>query len=352
LRLFELGIVKIFTVISPKKSQFRLSLEEASSLQDYLVRRGFSEASGTVTVETAGEGNMNCVLRVRTAKRSLIVKQARPWVEKYPSIAAPVERAAAEARFYEAVAGDHELSAVMPKVLDFDAGAAVLILEDLSPAEPLMDCYAGKFALTEDQLNVLAGFLRRLHGVKISAAARPAFRNAAMRKLNHEHIFDLPLRKDGGLGEMREGITPGLEALAEGLREDAAYVGAVRELGKRYLKDDGGSLLHGDFFPGSLLLRDSGQLCVIDPEFSFCGDPEFDIGVFQAHLLLSGHTEEMVEFWMEAALDGTEGDRHLVRQYAGVEVMRRLIGVAQLPMERTPAEKRLLLERSREWVLG
>lgn len=331
-------------------TKFHLDPMDPSGLRDFLVGRGFSEASEGLSMEVAGDGNMNCVLRVRTPERSLIVKQARPWVEKYPSIAAPVERAAAEERFYRAVAGDRQLAEVMPKVLDFDAGAAVLILEDLSPAEPLMDCYGGKVALTEDQLVVLAEFLRRLHDLEIAATERPAFRNAAMRELNHEHIFDLPLRPDGGLGEMLEGITPGLVAPAAGLREDAAYVGAVRELGERYLTDDGGALLHGDFFPGSLLLRDSGRLCVIDPEFSFCGDPEFDLGVFLAHLLLSKHAERMAEFWMKVA---GEGRNHaLIRKYAGVEIMRRLLGVAQLPMQRTLEEKRSLLERSREWVLG
>ena len=51
--------------------------------------------------ERAGDGNMNLVLRVVTNRRSLIVKQSRPWVEKYPQIAAPAERIAAEIRFYQ-----------------------------------------------------------------------------------------------------------------------------------------------------------------------------------------------------------------------------------------------------------
>jgi 5-methylthioribose kinase len=49
----------------------------------------------------AGEGNMNCTLRVQTSERTFILKQARPWVEKYPQIPAPWNRAEAEARFYQ-----------------------------------------------------------------------------------------------------------------------------------------------------------------------------------------------------------------------------------------------------------
>jgi 5-methylthioribose kinase len=79
---------------------FRLDLEDLRGLEAYLVGRGFAQAGEAITAERAGEGNMNCVVRVRLPNRSLILKQARPWVEKYPSIAAPVERAASEARYH------------------------------------------------------------------------------------------------------------------------------------------------------------------------------------------------------------------------------------------------------------
>ena len=35
----------------------------------------------------AGDGNMNCTVRVTTGTGTLIVKQSRPWVEKYPRFA-------------------------------------------------------------------------------------------------------------------------------------------------------------------------------------------------------------------------------------------------------------------------
>ena len=48
------------------------------------------------SVVMAGDGNMNLVLRVTTDRQSVIVKQARPWVEKYRDIPAPAERILAE----------------------------------------------------------------------------------------------------------------------------------------------------------------------------------------------------------------------------------------------------------------
>ena len=86
---------------------------------------------------------------------------------------------------------------------------------------------------------------------------------------------------------------------------------------ERYLAHEGSSLIHGDLFPGSLLQTGSGELRVIDPEFCFCGDPEFDIGVFYAHLLLSEHGEEALSGWLQAALQNEKRSDSLVFQFAG-----------------------------------
>jgi 5-methylthioribose kinase len=69
-------------------------------LQSYLLNNGRLLPGERIrSVEKPGEGNMNCVLRVITSHRRFIVKQARPWVEKYPQIPAPVERSAVEALY-------------------------------------------------------------------------------------------------------------------------------------------------------------------------------------------------------------------------------------------------------------
>ena len=50
-------------------------------------------------ISKAGQGNMNLVLRIKTNKRSFILKQSRPYAEKYPSIKAPIERINTEYSF-------------------------------------------------------------------------------------------------------------------------------------------------------------------------------------------------------------------------------------------------------------
>ena len=174
-----------------------------------------------------------------------------------------------------------------------------------------------------------------------------------MRALNHEHIFALPLRAQNGLDLDAYTRTPGLAKAAESLKSDAAYCRVVAELGERYLHGEGNALLHGDFFPGSFLQTERG-VRVIDPEFCFCGEAEFDVGVFIAHLLLADEPADRAEDAMAryGDLAGNPFSRERARQYAGVEIMRRLIGVAQIPtLAANLNRKTALLAQSRRLVL-
>jgi 5-methylthioribose kinase len=181
---------------------------------------------------------------------------------------------------------------------------------------------------------------------------RLALANRDMRALNHEHMFALPLREANGLDLDAYTLTPGLDAAAAPLKADTTYGQAVAALGERYLHEEGDSLLHGDFFPGSFLQTAAG-VRVIDPEFCFCGDAELDLGVFAAHLLLAGEpavrAESIFSLYRSA---GGHFSAPLARQYAGVEIMRRLIGVAQIPtLQASLARKTGWLALSRRLVL-
>jgi len=86
---------------------------------------------------------------------------------------------------------------------------------------------------------------------------------------------------------------------------------------------------------------------VIDPEFGFFGPPEFDAGVFLAHMYLASQSDP------QRVLRRTSEwcDVRLTKRFAGVEIMRRILGVAQLPLRIGPQEKQELLEVSKEFVL-
>ena len=324
-----------------------LDAGDLAGLAAYLLERGWIGPEERLRgAGKAGEGNMNYTLRVTTSERSFILKQARPWVEKYPQIAAPRERALVEGRFYEAVSADAELAAMMPKFLGLDAASHILALEDLGEARDFTTLYQGA-ALAETQTDALAEYLSKLHCSPGDADRKNAFANRAMRTLNHLHIFDYPLQLENGLD--LDAITPGLNESARSLKLDADYVRTVKNLGELYLRD-GDTLLHGDYFPGSWLQTARG-LRVIDAEFCFYGPPEFDLGVAIAHLHLANQRDDLIQRFLSSYRPARPLNRELVWQLAGVEIMRRLIGVAQLPIKIDLEGKTTLLKRSRELVL-
>jgi 5-methylthioribose kinase len=296
--------------------------------------------------DRAGEGNMNLVLRVVTDQRSFILKQARPWVEKYDHIAAPWDRILVEHRFYERVASIHAVAIRMPRIIASNAEARVLLLEDLGTASDFTFLYRGK-SIDEDCLRTLATYLRRLHDVTANDKPDRVLLNRDMRALNHAHIFEVPLDPKNGVDLDKYELWLGDHAAV--LRADTEFRRAVARLGDRYLKD-GCSLLHGDFFPGSWL-RVGDDVKVIDPEFAFYGDPEFDLGVTLAHLRLAAQDFDYGKLFL-AAYTGRDAETHfdveLVARYAAVEVTRRILGVAQLPIPPSDGFRASLLTAARE----
>jgi 5-methylthioribose kinase len=233
----------------------------------------------------------------------------------------------------------------MPRLLGSDPASRVIALEDLGEAKDFTPLYTEQ-KLTREELDSLVAYLEALHAAWDSPLP-PVFANREMRALNHEHIFRLPLASDNGLD--LDAFTTGLQEASKALMEDRDYVDGVTKLGETYLADDGRRVIvHGDYFPGSWL-RTARGIRIIDPEFCFAGPAAFDVGVMLGHLYLAGQTcvEDVLELY-----SGNDEDTALARQFAGVEIMRRLIGVAQLPLSYGIERKRALLELSRELVLS
>ena len=297
-------------------------------IRDCLRRRGWLAADEPVTrVEPAGPGNMNLVLRVTTPERSLVVKQGRPFVEKYPHIPAPPERTLVEAEWYRLAGPRPELAARLPRLVGVDEELPLLVLSDLGPASDLVGVYAGE-RLADDDLEALVNWLATLHDAFRHDERARGLTNPAMRRLNHEHLFEVPLRPGNGLD--LDAVTPGLAGVAGRLGADPRLVAATLALGELYL-GEGTTLLHGDYHPGSWLAGPEGP-SVIDPEFGFYGRPEIDVGALLAHLELSAHPDAVVEVALDHYLERAALDVELAWGFAGVETIRRLLGVAQLPL--------------------
>jgi 5-methylthioribose kinase len=123
---------------------FYLDPADLDGLRSYLRYMGWlGEGERLESADKAGEGNMNLTLRLSTSRRSFILKQSRPWVEKYPQIEAPESRALVEIAFYETAGRRPALRDAMPKLLGSDPDSRVVALEDLGAARDFTGLYAG-----------------------------------------------------------------------------------------------------------------------------------------------------------------------------------------------------------------
>jgi len=98
-------------------------------------------------------------------------------------------------------------------------------------------------------------------------------------------------------------------------------------------------------------VRTPGGPRVIDPEFCFFGRPEIDVAVFLAHLLMAGPAAAHPADFFGRYRSPVASELRLILQLAGVEIMRRVIGYAQLPLPTGPGLRARLLDLARGLVL-
>lgn len=313
-----------------------------AEFQEYLFSKGWMYSrEQIIAVEKPGEGNMNVVLRIKTNLRSVILKQSRPFVQKYQQIEAPLDRIAVEHQFYQAVQNE-SLSKNLPSILGYDAKEHLLILEDLGHCEDMTAMYASR-KIAPNSLQRLTSILALIHK---SEVPNNFPENMAMRQLNHQHIFILPFLEDNGF--QLDDIQEGLQELSMSYKRDVSLKAIVDEIGNKYLSE-GNALLHGDYYPGSWMTK-AENLYIIDPEFGFVGFVEFDLGVMAAHIIMATADESYLDL-IYNFYNGTV-DKKLMTQVVGIEIMRRLIGLAQLPLERSIEEKQYLLELARKMIVS
>ncbi len=297
----------------------------------------------------AGEGNMNRTLRAETGSRTFILKQSVPYVAKYPQIAAPEERIVLEDSFYQAIEADGPLRMRMPGRLGFSPESRLLMLEDVGRGADMLSVYAntGGDAADRGVYTALIYWLWRLHSLRNFDATR--FTNDVMRRLNHAHIFVIPLQINNGAA-----IDPALAEIAQRFQNDSQLINIASVLGDIYLGNTPHAsqpcLLHGDFYPGSWLRNARLGVMIIDPEFAFCGPPEFDVGVLVAHLTFAGFAQQDIMGILRSYVTPPGFEYSLAIRFAAIEIIRRLLGVAQLPLQATPEQKQSWLETARMMI--
>jgi 5-methylthioribose kinase len=329
----------------------------AENLPDYLKNRGLARPDEDVRVESAGEGNINWVRRawLGNGGRSVIVKQARPALERFPEYQVTTERIVFEARYYATVE-PFDAAHLCPRVLDFDEAERVLLLEDLGDAPQLDEALAAT-ANSEDAGTIgeaLGSFLGAVHAATAPQAdlARH-FQNDDMRRLHGDHIFALPFRENDF------GLSAPLRARAEAVWRDDDAVALADAAYRDYLAPTG-ALVHGDVQGGNVLCTAGGPR-LLDAEISHVGDAAFDIGILLAHLMLSDVTRGdaaparpvVIRTWrayVEHVGRAAAPPFARAARYAGIELVRRTIGAARVPAVADDAAGLRVLDLGLRWL--
>lgn len=326
-----------------------LKSDATDALTDLSQAQGWLQPGARIeTLSRPGEGNMNRVLRAHTDQgQTLIFKQSVSWVAKYPQIPAPIERLDTEVAFYACLADYGALAMRTPKILGYDARNHLLCMEDLGDVPDMTDLYRQTDSGTRfPELTALTYWLWKLHALPATTLNQATFANSAMRQLNHEHIFRVPFDENNGVA-----LSDKLAASAETVRHSDLSA-AARRLGDVYLghapHDSSPCLLHGDFYPGSWVRHCTMGVMIIDPEFAFIGPPEFDVGVMLAHLTLCSFEQTDLMRLLQSYVPPPGFSVPLALSFAGIEIIRRLLGVAQLPLRADDEQQVAWLQRGAE----
>lgn len=328
---------------------FILDANEPNELANYLQKQQWLGLDETVvSLSKPGEGNMNYVLRVDTGARTFIVKQSRGYVEKYPQVAAPEKRVITESAFYEKIATEKKVQKFMPRLIGIDVENNLMVLEDLGNSCDFSFLYDLQEPLKATELSYLLDYLNGLHQSFQKSILDDELVNLELRKLNHEHIFHYPFLEDNGFD--LNTVQDGLQELALYYKKDGQLKQQIALLGSFYMSK-GKYLLHGDYYPGSWLKTTDG-IKVIDPEFCYYGSREFDLGVLMAHLYLTQQDERLLKIVANGYEAYPELNLEILNGFTGVEIMRRLIGLAQLPLQMDLKAKEQLLAFAKNLILN
>lgn len=216
-------------------------------------------------------GNLNYVWQVPGKSESLIVKHAPPHIASSPDIPLNPNRLEFEARALqlflpEGRCSDLAADNIRPPVLyGFDKSQYLLLMEDISPAQPWFECLKNG-TMPVNSAGEVGLFIGKLHG--------RTYRDKSLAKT----FSNRPIQQTR-LTVQYQSAEENL--LAAGFDDVAQASKNAIELGEE-LMNPGKCLIMGDLWPPSILVQ-NGKFRVIDWEFSHFGRPLQDLAHFGAH---------------------------------------------------------------------
>lgn len=258
-------------------------------------------------VREVGDGNLNLVFIVTSAKGALVVKQALPYVRLVgDSWPLPLKRS-----FFEYNALTRQAArdpGRVPEVFHFDEAQALIVMRYLSPHVILRKSIVAGTEhprLARDMGLFLARALFRGSNLSMPAAEAKAdlalfADNVALADITENLVFSDPYF----LAPLNR-HTPGLDPWIAKLRADRDMKVAAQAM-KHAFVSKAETLVHGDLHTGSIMVT-TGDTQVIDPEFAIYGPFGFDLGMLLANYLLG--------YFAQSGHEASPGDRAGYRKW-------------------------------------
>lgn len=365
-------------LISQELSTVTYTFLEIDEIVKYVKKHGFFRDQEQVVVTEVSDGKINHVYRLTGEHRSLILKQAVPYARIVgESMPIPIDRVVLEAKVLQEY--DKIIPGSVPKVHHLDEVMAIVVMEDMHPME------MGRTALNKGTESAV--FAKDI-GVfsakttfytsdfyldpKVKKELNASLANPAMREMTEELSFDCPYNfHDSNFFE-------------EGLKNDVLFLSQDRHLQlevaklKHKFMTKADALIHSDLHSGAIFMGED-KTVVFDTEFACFGPFGFDMGHFIASLFLNGighpefltkryeqaretwyaYADTFARLWKQESNEPyTQVDgflTHVLEEnfadmlgYAGCELVRRSIGIAQIDDLNYEADEQKRMERRKK----
>ena len=266
-------------------SSVKTYIDETPQIRSLLLNE--DESIDNIEVREIGDGNLNFVYAINSPKKSIILKQAVPYLRcvgtDYPLgkermtfeiEALKIEKKIAPDFVPEIYYSSHEMSLVVMQNLDRHK---ILRSEMINRVVfPKLSEHISTFLA--DTLFYTSDFFLNSKEKKENVKK---FINTELCKITEDFIFTHPYEEN----ETNE-YSPKLDmSVVKSFRENRDIKVAVAKLRYKFMSE-AQALLHGDLHSGSIMLN-LDETFVIDPEFAFYGPMGFDIGIYLANLVMS-----------------------------------------------------------------
>ena len=341
----------------------------------------------SLTAEELSGGNINHIYRVTSGKtdRSVIVKVAKPESIISSDIVLDVSRGKLESKYINLCRT--VLPNSLPEIYAYNENLNMIVMQDMSRDYRLL-----RAALLERETPAflakqLAEFVAAttsftsdfLLDQKEKKGLRGEYINPDMCGLTEDLVFSAPF-----LGAEDNSVLPCNESFVfANIQSDRSVLKSAAKLKYDFMNNTQ-ALIHGDLHFGSVFVSES-DICVFDPEFCFFGPIGFDLGNLFAHFLMEYQyscieygkydnfsrwlfdsaaeliflfvdefkkrvnsspadsmfdSEDYLDDFIRSVLSDTAG-------FAGVECLRRTVGIAKIPeFELLSESERALMEKN------